>query len=78
MTTLGCLSSPKPSKLCDTTTRPVRTRRSKPQHGRNAVMVRNYAYGSNHHGSRLTDIHPQTLTRRPQQPHGCTPGNSGT
>ena len=51
--------------------------RSKPQHGRNAVMVRNYAYGSNHHGSRLADIHPETLTRRPQQPHGCTPGNSG-
>ena len=26
MTTLGCLSSPKLSKLCDTAARPVRTR----------------------------------------------------
>ena len=26
MTTLGCLSSPMPSKLCDTAARPVRTR----------------------------------------------------
>ena len=51
--------------------------RSKPQRGGNAVMVRNYAYGSNHHSSRPADIHPQTLTRRPQQPHGCTPSNSG-
>ena len=53
MTTLGCLSSPKLSKLCDTAARPVRNRAVGRRGGSAATLI------ARHHGYTTTTVATQ-------------------